>query len=188
MGFHAEAESKTHQPCAACRMLRRRCDSKCLLAPYFPTHEVEKFVGVHRVFGASNVIKMIQIVEETKREDAVKAMVYEATARLRDPVYGSAGAIFQLQKMIQELKAQLESIETRVSEQREQKEQLLSIHNEHAHGHLDTVFPINDNPIFDGYGTLVDFDHPMAGEPLEFPVEGDWVLSNINNIHLLERT
>lgn len=62
MDVHAEAKAETHhQPCAACRMLRRRCDSKCLLAPYFPTDEVDKFVGVHRVFGASNVIKMIQV-------------------------------------------------------------------------------------------------------------------------------
>lgn len=34
-------------------------------------------------------------------------MVYEAHARLRDPVYGCAGAICQLQKQIGELKAEL---------------------------------------------------------------------------------
>ncbi|XP_027351034.1 LOB domain-containing protein 1-like [Abrus precatorius] len=168
MGFHAEAKARIHQPCAACRMLRRRCDSKCLLAPYFPTDEIEKFVGVHRVFGASNVIKMIQMVEETKREDAVKSMVYEATARLRDPVYGSAGAIYQLQKMIQELKAQLESINTRVSELREQKDQLLSISNNNAQGHLDPL--------------SLEFDCSMVLDPFEFPVEGDWVYS-IDNVN-----
>ena len=62
MGFHCEEKDSIHlQPCAAWRMLRRRCDSKCVLAPYFPTNEVDKFAGVHRVFGASNVIKMIQV-------------------------------------------------------------------------------------------------------------------------------
>ena len=34
-------------------------------------------------------------------------MVYEANARLRDPVYGCAGAICQLQKQVNELQAQL---------------------------------------------------------------------------------
>lgn len=53
--------ARVHQPCAACRMLRRRCDINCSLAPYFPIEEIDKFAGVHRVFGASNVIKMIQV-------------------------------------------------------------------------------------------------------------------------------
>lgn len=53
--------NRVHQPCAACRMLRRRCDRNCSLAPYFPGEEIEKFAGVHKVFGASNVIKMIQV-------------------------------------------------------------------------------------------------------------------------------
>lgn len=64
MGFHVLAMaggSRAHQPCAACRMLRRKCDNNCLLAPYFPGDDVEKFAGVHRVFGASNVAKMIQV-------------------------------------------------------------------------------------------------------------------------------
>lgn len=34
-------------------------------------------------------------------------MVYEANARLRDPVYGCAGAICQLQKQVNELQEQL---------------------------------------------------------------------------------
>jgi len=34
-------------------------------------------------------------------------MVYEANARLRDPVYGCAGAICQLQKQVSDLQAEL---------------------------------------------------------------------------------
>ncbi|KAG2673748.1 hypothetical protein I3843_13G092300 [Carya illinoinensis] len=94
-------------PCAACKILRRRCAEKCVLAPYFPPSEPTKFTIAHRVFGASNIIKFLQELPESQRADAVSSMVYEASARIRDPVYGCAGAICQLQKHVNELQAQL---------------------------------------------------------------------------------
>ncbi|KAH0979875.1 hypothetical protein GBA52_007052 [Prunus armeniaca] len=48
-------------PCAACKILRRRCAEKCVLAPYFPPTEPLKFTIAHRVFGASNIIKLLQL-------------------------------------------------------------------------------------------------------------------------------
>ncbi|KAJ8544131.1 hypothetical protein K7X08_028642 [Anisodus acutangulus] len=50
---------------------------------------------------------MLQELPEDQRADAVNSMVYEANARIRYPVYGCAGAIFQLQKHISELQADL---------------------------------------------------------------------------------
>ncbi|KAL5581186.1 hypothetical protein UlMin_013628 [Ulmus minor] len=94
-------------PCAACKILRRRCADKCVLAPYFPPTEPAKFTIAHRVFGASNIIKFLQELPEPQRADAVSSMVYEASARIRDPVYGCAGAICQLQTQVSELQAQL---------------------------------------------------------------------------------
>ncbi|KAJ8559554.1 hypothetical protein K7X08_003612 [Anisodus acutangulus] len=94
-------------PCAACKILRRRCAEKCVLSPYFPPNDPIKFTTAHRIFGASNIIKFLQELPECHRADAVSSMVYEANARMRDPVYGSAGAIFQLQKQVNELQAQL---------------------------------------------------------------------------------
>ncbi|KAL0370060.1 UNVERIFIED_CONTAM: LOB domain-containing protein 1 [Sesamum angustifolium] len=94
-------------PCAACKILRRRCVEKCVLAPYFPPNDPLKFTTAHRVFGASNIIKFLQELPEPQRADAVSSMVYEANARLRDPVYGCAGAICQLQKQVSELQEQL---------------------------------------------------------------------------------
>ncbi|XWS32026.1 hypothetical protein CRYUN_Cryun23aG0125600 [Craigia yunnanensis] len=168
MGLETLARTRTHQPCAACRMLRRRCDSNCILVPYFPGDEIEKFAGVHKVFGASNVIKMIQMVEETNREDAAKALVYEATARIRDPVYGSTGAIFQLQKMVQELKMQLESTKARVLELQQQKDQLLGILLNV--NHLDLLSPISHGGSFS-----LDYDDSLAYDSAKFPVECDWI-------------
>ncbi|PIM99832.1 hypothetical protein CDL12_27668 [Handroanthus impetiginosus] len=44
---------------------------------------------------------------EDQRADAVNSMVYEANARLRDPIYGCTGAICYLQNQISELQAEL---------------------------------------------------------------------------------
>ncbi|XP_073139498.1 LOB domain-containing protein 4-like [Henckelia pumila] len=94
-------------PCAACKLLRRRCGQDCVFAPYFPADEPHKFASVHKVFGASNVNKMLQELPEHQRGDAVSSMVYEANARIRDPVYGCVGAISSLQQQIDSLQNQL---------------------------------------------------------------------------------
>ncbi|XP_051142244.1 LOB domain-containing protein 4-like [Andrographis paniculata] len=94
-------------PCAACKLLRRRCAEDCMFAPYFPAEEPHKFATVHKVFGASNVNKMLQELPEDQRGDAVSSMVYEANARVRDPVYGCVGAISSLQQQIEMLQTQL---------------------------------------------------------------------------------
>ena len=49
-------------PCAACRFLRRRCNESCILAPYFPPNEPLKFINAHKVFGASNIVKALQVI------------------------------------------------------------------------------------------------------------------------------
>lgn len=49
-------------PCAACKILRRKCADKCVLAPYFPPVEPLKFITAHKVFGASNISKLLQVI------------------------------------------------------------------------------------------------------------------------------
>ncbi|KAL9680510.1 hypothetical protein QQ045_018389 [Rhodiola kirilowii] len=94
-------------PCASCKLLRRRCAKDCIFAPYFPSDEPHKFAIVHKVFGASNVSKMLQDIPVHQRGDTVSSLVYEATARLRDPVYGCVGAISYLQNQVSQLQMQL---------------------------------------------------------------------------------
>ena len=55
-------------PCAACKILRRRCADGCVLAPYFPPTEPAKFTTAHRVFGASNIIKLLQVTRASRRD------------------------------------------------------------------------------------------------------------------------
>ncbi|KAH8501673.1 hypothetical protein Peur_043350 [Populus x canadensis] len=114
-------------PCAACKILRRRCVDKCVLAPYFPPSEPYKFTIAHRVFGASNIIKFLQELPESQRADAVSSMVYEASARIRDPVYGCAGAISQLQKQVSDLQAQLAKAQAEVVNMQCQQANLVAL-------------------------------------------------------------
>ncbi|RLN43162.1 LOB domain-containing protein 4-like [Panicum miliaceum] len=101
------ASASASAPCAACKLLRRRCAAGCVFAPYFPPGEPHKFANVHKVFGASNVSKLLQEIPVQHRGDAVSSLVYEANARVRDPVYGCVGAISSLQQQVEALQAQL---------------------------------------------------------------------------------
>lgn len=49
----------------------------------------------------------MQELPEHQRSDAVSSMVYEANARVRDPVYGCVGAISSLQQQVDVLQSQL---------------------------------------------------------------------------------
>ncbi|KAK4351258.1 hypothetical protein RND71_030571 [Anisodus tanguticus] len=104
----------TVTPCAACKLLRRRCAQECQFSPYFSPHEPQKFASVHKVFGASNVSKMLMEVPESQRADTANSLVYEANVRLRDPVYGCMGAISALQQQVQALQVELNIIRAEI--------------------------------------------------------------------------
>ncbi|XP_002962437.2 LOB domain-containing protein 15 [Selaginella moellendorffii] len=104
----------TITPCAACKLLRRRCAQECPFAPYFSPHEPQKFAAVHKVFGASNVSKMLSEVPEAQRSDVANSLVYEANARIRDPVYGCTGTISALQQQAQSLQAEVNAMREQI--------------------------------------------------------------------------
>ncbi|CAA3009612.1 LOB domain-containing protein 1-like [Olea europaea var. sylvestris] len=120
-------QSVVLSPCAACKILRRRCVEKCILAPYFPPNDPLKFTTAHRVFGASNIIKFLQELPESQRADAVSSMVYEANARLRDPVYGCTGTICQLQHQVNELQEQLAKTQAELGNMHCQQKNLMAL-------------------------------------------------------------
>ncbi|KAI8542214.1 hypothetical protein RHMOL_Rhmol08G0120500 [Rhododendron molle] len=99
--------SSSNSPCAACKFLRRKCTQECVFAPYFPPDQPQKFANVHKVFGASNVAKILNELNAAQREDAVNSLAYEADARLRDPVYGCVGLISILQHRLKQVQIDL---------------------------------------------------------------------------------
>ncbi|KAI9075591.1 hypothetical protein QN277_013736 [Acacia crassicarpa] len=105
----ASSSSYSNSPCAACKFLRRKCMPDCIFAPYFPPEEPQKFANVHKIFGASNVSKLLNEVQPHQREDAVNSLAYEAEARIKDPVYGCVGAISVLQRQVIRLQKELDA-------------------------------------------------------------------------------
>ncbi|CAO2824594.1 unnamed protein product [Amaranthus hypochondriacus] len=93
--------------CAACKYLRRRCPKDCIFGPYFPSSNIERFACVHKIFGASNVAKMLKDLPEERRREAAESLVMEARFRVRNPVYGSVGIINQLRLQIMEAEYEL---------------------------------------------------------------------------------
>ncbi|KAK4756705.1 hypothetical protein SAY87_006832 [Trapa incisa] len=112
--LEAPGKTNTATPCAACRLLRRRCAQDCPFSPYFAPTDPLKFACVHKVFGASNVAKMLMEVPENQRADTATSLVYEAAVRLNNPVYGCVGAISILEKQLQSLEAELNATRAEV--------------------------------------------------------------------------
>ncbi|XP_038715120.1 LOB domain-containing protein 24-like [Tripterygium wilfordii] len=111
--------------CAACKYLRRRCPSDCIFSPYFPSNDPQRFAILHKIYGASNVGKMLQGVQYPRlgvrinqsryfltkswfhqlpsrylRAEAVDSMYSEAQYRIEDPVYGCVGMISALHQQL----------------------------------------------------------------------------------------
>ncbi|KAK9994425.1 hypothetical protein SO802_024128 [Lithocarpus litseifolius] len=101
--------------CAACKYLRRRCPSDCIFSPYFPPNDPQRFSCVHRIYGASNVGKMLQQLPPHLRSQAADTLYFEAQYRLQDPVYGCVGIISQLHRQINSAESQVAKIQAEIS-------------------------------------------------------------------------
>ncbi|XWS46947.1 hypothetical protein CRYUN_Cryun14cG0111700 [Craigia yunnanensis] len=107
----------TGSPCGACKFLRRKCASDCIFAPYFCSEQgPARFAAIHKVFGASNVSKLLLHIPAHDRCEAVVTIAYEAQARIRDPVYGCVAHIFALQQQVACLQAQLMQVKAQLTQ------------------------------------------------------------------------
>jgi len=88
----------------------------CVFAPYFGYDEgAAHFAAVHKIFGASNVSKLLLHIPMPERCEAVVTISYEAQARLQDPVYGCVAHIFALQQQVASLQAELAFVQAQLA-------------------------------------------------------------------------
>jgi hypothetical protein len=109
-----------------CDMEKKECLNNCTILYRFASNDLRKFAILHQVFGACNVIKLIQDLSPDQRVDAVNSMVYEASARLQDPALGCTGIIYELQRQISVLESQITTTRGMIQKIRLQEAELLT--------------------------------------------------------------
>ncbi|XVE72970.1 hypothetical protein DITRI_Ditri11bG0080400 [Diplodiscus trichospermus] len=140
----------TGSPCGACKFLRRKCASDCIFAPYFCSEQgPARFAAIHKVFGASNVSKLLLHIPAHDRCEAVVTIAYEAQARIRDPVYGCVAHIFALQQQVACLQAQLMQVKAQLAQNAMNSQNIESQWQGNLSGHVPSVptYPSYINPI-----------------------------------------
>jgi hypothetical protein len=79
-------------PCGACKFLRRKC-SGVGVSLHLTLGQTKVRKKKKKVFGASNVSKLLSNISTNHRHEAAATISYEAQARLSDPVYGCVSTI-----------------------------------------------------------------------------------------------
>ncbi|XP_052197309.1 LOB domain-containing protein 18-like [Diospyros lotus] len=92
--------------CGACRVLRRQCSPHYIFAPYFYHEEgFAHFAAIHNIFCARIASILLAHLPVSDQLAAVMTLLFEAQARLQDPVYGCVSHILAFQQQVSELQA-----------------------------------------------------------------------------------
>lgn len=120
--------------CAACKHQRKRCDSDvCPLAPYFPANKSEEFRNVHRIYGVTNLIRILHSVPEHLRHRTAETLILEAAMRKEFPVSGSLAVQAQTRVLIHEYEKELEFVKKQIAFFKEMKRVIPHTYN-HIYG------------------------------------------------------
>ncbi|XP_009623735.1 LOB domain-containing protein 22 [Nicotiana tomentosiformis] len=98
------------QACAACKYQRRKCAPDCVLAPYFPHDRQRQFLNAHKLFGVSNITKIIRHLDQPLKDEAMRTIIFQSDVRANDPVGGCYRIIRDLQRHIDYCKAELDIV------------------------------------------------------------------------------
>ncbi|KAK1289355.1 LOB domain-containing protein 27 [Acorus calamus] len=133
----------TSQACAACKYQRRKCSATCPLAPYFPPDNPKQFQNAHKLFGVSNILKILNRIDPSQKSEAMRSIIYESNIRDKYPVYGCLGIIMTLQFQIQQVQYECNLVNNQLENMRQQQQ--LHCHNAEAVAALPLF---NDNVLF----------------------------------------
>ncbi|CAF2155252.1 hypothetical protein BRARA_A03229 [Brassica rapa] len=121
----------TNQACAACKYQRRKCAPDCLLAPYFPHDRHRQFLNAHKLFGVSNITKIIKDLSPPDKDAAMYTIMFQSDARANDPIEGCYSIIRKLQYQIEYSKNELDMV----------IQQLAVFRNHHQEPHIQIQEP-----------------------------------------------
>ncbi|XP_010552217.1 PREDICTED: LOB domain-containing protein 22-like [Tarenaya hassleriana] len=115
--------TSTNQACAACKYQRRKCAPDCLLAPYFPHNRHRQFLNAHKLFGVSNITKIIKTLSPPEKDAAMQTIIFQSDARAKDPVGGCYRIIRELQCQIEFTRNELDLVLQHLAVYRERAHQ-----------------------------------------------------------------
>ncbi|KAK7255600.1 hypothetical protein RIF29_29013 [Crotalaria pallida] len=146
--------NNTTQACAACKYQRRKCAPDCILAPYFPHDHQRQFLNAHKLFGVSNITKIIKFLDPHDKDQAMRTIIYQSDMRANDPVGGCYRYIQDLTAQIEYYRTELELV----------LHQLVLFRAQHHQQHQQQQVY---NPIMSNVNVGINGDDVMsAGDPL----------------------
>lgn len=173
------SRSNGNQACAACKYQRRKCAPDCILAPYFPHHRQRQFLNAHKLFGVSNITKIIRYLDQPHKDQAMRTIIYQSDVRANDPVGGCYRIIRDLQRQIEYARAELHLVlhqlaicRAQTQQQRHNNENdLIVALDHHHHQNNDNIINNNDNDNDNGNDNNRGLNHVL----------GSFDVININN-------
>ncbi|CAA7388004.1 unnamed protein product [Spirodela intermedia] len=108
--------------CFACRRQHRRCGSECPLAPFFPLDQPQRFENARRLFGVSNILKILSGIDPALQPDAMRSIIYESDCRAHFPVEGCLAVIRHLLHQLRCAEIELAFLTNEIAHHRSQME------------------------------------------------------------------
>lgn len=105
---------------------QKECLENCTLLYQFASNDLHKFAILQQVFGACNVVRLVQDLPSDQRVEAIDSLVFEASARLENPAFGCTDIIHQLQRQVSDLQSQITTTQTTIQKIRSQQAVLLA--------------------------------------------------------------
>ncbi|XP_050230734.1 LOB domain-containing protein 22 [Mercurialis annua] len=185
----------TTQACAACKYQRRKCAPDCILAPYFPHDRQRQFLNAHKLFGVSNITKIIKNLNQPDKDEAMRTIIFQSDVRANDPVGGCYRIIRELQRQIEFHKAELDLVLHQLAlcraQQQQQQQQQTHFMLETEH-HQDPVTSLSCDDLvnaaadsLDIYDPMLQYQFPQTNEEDEFVVIQDNQVQLQENVHAL---
>ncbi|KAK8594898.1 hypothetical protein V6N13_015811 [Hibiscus sabdariffa] len=136
MGISRAGSNGTTQACAACKYQRRKCAPDCILAPYFPHDRQRQFQNANKLFGVSNITKIIKNLNPPEKDMAMRTIVFQSDARANNPVGGCYRIIQELQRQIEYSQAELDLVHQQLAICRAQTAQQQQQQQQQQHSNL----------------------------------------------------
>lgn len=161
----------TTQACAACKYQRRKCAPDCILAPYFPHDRQRQFLNAHKLFGVSNITKIIKNLNPPEKEEAMRTIIFQSDVRANDPVGGCYRMIRDLQRQIEYSKAELDLVLHQLAICRAQAHQQSHFQTQETDDSTRIGCEIVNADPFDVYDPMMQYHYPQAHQEQEFVVQ-----------------